>query len=101
MNRKKRSDRRHIVYQIVNAINDEIYLGITQGFRQKDLKIRFQKHIRRALTEDKSWTLCKAIRKYGPESFTASILTVVRGKAAAHQLEREWIAEYKPKLNSK
>lgn len=100
MNRKKRSDRRHIVYGLLNVINGEYYLGITQGFSKKHLKIRFQKHVRRALTEDKSWLLCKAIRKYGAESFSPNILAVVRGKATAHQLEREWIAKYNPSLNS-
>jgi hypothetical protein len=100
MNRKKRSDRRHIVYSITNAVNGEYYIGITQGFRQKDLKIRIQKHIRRALTEGKSWALCCAIRSYGVEVFVPQIIQVVRGKNAAHMLERELIGEYSPTLNT-
>lgn len=100
MNRKKRSDRRHIVYSITNAVNGEYYIGITQGFRQKDLKIRIQKHIRRALTEGKSWALCDAIRFYGAESFVAQQLAVVRGKVSAHALERDLIGEWSPTLNS-
>jgi len=82
MNRKKRSDRRHIVYSITNAEKGDYYIGITQGFRQKDLKIRIQKHIRRALTEGKYWTLCGAIRSYGAEAFVPQIIEVVRGKNA-------------------
>lgn len=100
MTRKKRSDRRHIVYTIVNAITGDYYIGVTQGFRQRDLKIRMQKHIRRALTEGKSWSLCDAIRFYGPESFVACIVDVVRGKVSAHQLERELIGEHSPTLNT-
>lgn len=100
MMRKKRSDRRHIVYSITNTVTGDFYIGITQGFRQKDLKIRIQKHIRRALTEDKNWSLCKSIRKFGPEQFYAQILEVVRGKPVAHKLEREFISQYSPKLNS-
>ena len=100
MNRKKRSDRRHIVYSIVNAVTGEFYIGITQGFRQKDLKIRVQKHIRRALTEGKSWGLCDAIRSYGAQAFAAQIVEVVRGKSTAHALERQLIGEYSPTLNS-
>ena len=100
MIRKKRSDRRHIVYSITNAVTGEFYIGVTQGYRQKDLKIRVQKHIRRALTEGKSWALCDAIRFYGVESFVAQILAVVRGKVGAHQLERQLIGEYSPTLNT-
>lgn len=100
MNRKKRSDRRHIVYSITNAVTGDFYIGITQGFRQKDLKVRTQKHIRRALTEDKSWALCCAIRSYGAEVFIPQIVEVVRGKTNAHALERQLIGEYLPTLNT-
>ena len=100
MNRKKRSDRRHIVYSITNAVTGDFYIGITQGFRQKDLKVRVQKHIRRALTENKDWTLCRAIRKYGADVFISQIVEVVRGKTIAHNLERELIQQYSPSLNT-
>jgi len=100
MMRKKRSDRRHIVYSIINAETGDFYIGITQGFRQKDLKIRLQKHIRRALTEGKSWRLCDAIRSYGACAFVAQIVEVVKGKAPAHELERQLIGEYSPTLNT-
>lgn len=98
--RKKRSDRRHIVYMLQNVATGDFYIGITQGFRQRDLRIRVQKHIRRALTEHKSWALCCAIRSYGVESFVAQELAVVRGKAFAHALEREIIGELAPTLNT-
>ena len=100
MVRKKRSDRRHIVYSIINTVTGDFYIGITQDFRQKDLKVRVQKHIRRALTEDKDWALCKSIRQHGAENFYSQILDVVRGKTAAHSFERQLIADYSPTLNT-
>jgi len=100
MVRKKRSDRRHIVYSITNTVTGDFYIGITQGFRQKDLKVRIQKHIRRALTENKDWALCKSIRRFGAENFYPQILDVVRGKTAAHNFERKLIADYSPTLNT-
>ena len=89
MVKKKRSDRRHIVYSLTNTVTGDFYIGITQGFRQKDLK-----HIRRALTENKDWALCKSIRRFGADTFYPQILEVVRGKTAAHSFERQLIASY-------
>lgn len=100
MLRKKRSDRNHIVYMLTNCVTGDYYIGVTQGSRQRDLKVRVQKHVRRALTEGKSWTLCDAIRSYGAESFVAQQLAVVRGKVAAHAFERQLIGECSPTLNS-
>jgi hypothetical protein len=100
MLRKKRSDRKHIVYMLTNCVTGDYYIGVTQGFRQRDLRIRVQKHVRRALTEGKSWALCDAIRFYGAGSFVAQELAVVRGKIAAHALERSLIGECSPTLNS-
>lgn len=100
MVKKKRSDRRHIVYSITNTVTGDFYIGITQGFRQKDLKVRVQKHIRRALTENKDWALCKSIRQYGADIFFSQILDIVRGKTAAHNFERQLIDNYSPTLNT-
>ena len=101
MVRKKRSDRRHIVYLLQNAVTGESYVGVTQGFRQKDLRVRVLKHFQRALSESKSWTLCKNIRQYGPAAFVWTVLDVVRGKGAAHALELELLSKYSPELNTK
>ena len=100
MVKKKRSDRRHIVYSLTNTVTGDFYIGITQGFRQKDLKVRIQKHIRRALTENKDWALCKSIRRFGADIFYPQILEVVRCKTAAHSFERQLIANYSPTLNT-
>ena len=98
--RKKRSDRRHMVYMLQNVQTGEFYIGMTQGFRQKDLRVRVLKHFQRARTENKSWALCENIRKFGSENFFWTILEVVRGKTQAHNLERALTAEFKPELNS-
>lgn len=100
--RKRRTDRNHIVYRI--SVNDDAYIGITVvsygGNKARSLKRRWQKHVQRALAEDHDWKLSKAIRKHGPEAFTVELLTVVRGKEAAHNVERELIRTLKPKLNT-
>ena len=101
MKRKTRIDRNHIVYSL--AIGKLQYIGVTyvqDRSPTKSLRRRWQKHIRRALTEGRDWTLCKAIRKYGAEAFEVEVLEVVRGKPAAHVRERELIRTLKPKLNT-
>lgn len=101
--RKRRNDCNHAVYTITNVVTGEFYIGITvcSGNVKKALKVRIQKHIRRALTENKDWTLCNAIRNHGVESFVYSHIETVRGRLNAHARERQLIAEYKPALNTK
>ncbi len=100
MVRKKRSDRSHIVYVITNNVTGDKYVGITAGRSKKELRVRVQKHVWRAFNEDKGWALCNSIVKYGTVAHSYGIYAVVRGKAAAHALERELIATYQPSLNS-
>jgi hypothetical protein len=98
--RKKRSDRNHIVYKL--QVRDLSYIGVTyiEKGAQRSLRRRWQKHVRRALTEQHNWALCKAIRKYGADTFQVEVLNIVRGKAQAHQVERELIRKLQPKLNT-
>jgi hypothetical protein len=99
--RKARSDRKHIIYSL--TIKNLEYIGVTfvdKGRVNYSLNRRWNKHVNRALNENKSWKLCVAIRKYGAEAFTVSVLEVVRGKTAAHDRERELIRLHKPKLNT-
>jgi hypothetical protein len=102
MKRKTRSDRNHAVYVITNTVTAEQYIGVTvcSGNVKKALKVRMQKHIRRALTENKSWSLCASIREHGAEAFTYGIVEFVRGRKPAHARERELIAQYAPALNT-
>ena len=101
--RKRRNDRRHAVYQISNILTGEKYIGITVtqgGALKRSLKIRWQKHVRRALTENKSWALCENIREWGAEAFEISMVETIRGRKPAHQRERELIRTLTPALNT-
>ena len=102
MKRKARSDRNHAIYQITNIVTGERYIGVivAAGNVKKALKVRIQKHIRRALTENKGWALCQNIRNYGVESFEYGLFEIVRGKADAHARERELTAILQPELNT-
>jgi DUF2075 family protein len=101
MKRKARNDRKHAVYMLVNTNTMEYYVGITVCGQQlkKALKVRWQKHVRRALTENKDWALCASIREHGAEAFEMDVLGVVRGRLDAHAFERAVIAEVQPQLN--
>jgi len=100
--RKARSDRNHAIYCISCLTTGDQYIGLTvaAGGVDKAIKVRWQKHVRRALTENQSWTLCKTIKAHGPENFAVELVTIVRGKLAAHRLESELIAQYAPSLNT-
>ena len=100
--RKRRQDTKHVVYVITNTVTNEQYVGITVCGQQvrRALKIRMQKHIRRALTEGKDWGLCRSIRDYGVDAFTYGVLEFVRGRKPAHARERELIRAHAPALNT-
>ena len=100
--RKRRQDTKHVVYVITNTVTQEQYIGITVCGQQvrKALKVRMQKHIRRAVTENKDWGLCSSIREHGVAAFTYGIVEFVRGRKPAHARERELIREFAPALNT-
>jgi len=100
--RKRRQDTKHVVYVITNTVTQEQYIGITVCGQQvrRALKIRMQKHIRRAVTENKNWGLCESIREHGVEAFTYGIVEFVRGRKPAHARERDLIREFAPALNT-
>ena len=99
--RKKRSDRTHIIYMIESG--NDFYIGVTaktESTVDRSAQVRFNKHVYRSRSENKSWLLYEAMRERGTDSFTISIVDVLRGKAAAHKRERELIREYRPNLNT-
>lgn len=99
--RKKRTDRMHIVYQILSG--SDFYIGVTARTEStvlKSVRTRMNKHLYRSRSEDRSWRLYEALRERGPEAFVYSILAVVRGKREAHAFERGLIRELQPTLNT-
>lgn len=102
--RKRRTDRNHVIYCISNTITGEQYIGITgvifNGNIKRTLNRRMQKHLQRALAEDKAWGLCENLRKYGSDVFTYGVVDVVRGKREAHKRETLLIATHNPSLNT-
>ena len=99
--RRGLNNTNHIIYYLKNKVTGDIYVGVTLAGKDPEhsLKVRWQKHVRRALTEKRQWTLCMAIRKYKPENFETGILEKIKGKLKAHRREHEIISELKPKLN--
>ncbi len=54
--RKKRSDRNHVIYEIVNTANGKSYIGITAAIGRRfhySAHLRFLKHQSRARKENK------------------------------------------------
>ena len=96
--RKKRNDRNYILYEL--RVDNQTYIGLTVAVGRaflRSVKVRVQKHISRALVENKDWTLCEAIKQ--ADSIQYSVIEVIRGRKSAYQRERELIAEYQPELN--
>lgn len=103
MMRKKRSDRNHVLYRVVCVDTGDTYIGLTVADGQayvRSVKVRWQKHVSRAVRENKQWSFCKALRKLVNAEWRYEVLEIVRGRKPAHQRERELIAEYNPTLNT-
>ena len=102
--RKRRSDRNQVIYYIQDVVTLEYYIGLTamefKGNVRKTLNRRMQKHMQRALAENKSWGLSVALRTRGAERFVFGVIEVVRGKRPAHSRETELINTLQPALNT-
>lgn len=100
--RKPRSDRNHAIYELYCEATGESYIGVTvvKGSALASVRGRFNRHVSRARCEDKHWLLCQALRDHGRDGFTPYLLEVVRGKAQAHERERELTHELNPALNT-
>ena len=99
---KPRTDRNHIIYEIITPQGS--YIGVTaktQTTVLKSLRARAAKHYYRAKTETKSWALCQYLRTLTDKSeIDIRMHEMVRGKAEAHTRERELIRLYNPALNT-
>ena len=103
MNRKKRSDRNHVIYEIVNTLTGASYLGITACIGRRvhySAHLRFLKHQSRARKEKRNWALYIDMRENDPSVYELFIVDVVRGKALAHQIETKLLKKYNYELNS-
>jgi GIY-YIG catalytic domain len=102
--RKRRTDRNQVIYFIQDKVTLEYYIGLTAvcfaGNLRKTLNRRMQKHMQRALTENKDWGLSRALREKGAERFVFGVVEVVRGKRPAHARETELINTLQPALNT-
>lgn len=102
--RKRRSDRNQVIYYIQDVVTHDYYIGLTavcfKGNLRKTLTRRMQKHMQRALAENKDWGLSRALRERGAERFVFGVIEVVRGKRAAHARETELINTLQPSLNT-
>lgn len=97
--RKKRNDRNYVLYRV--TADGQEYIGLTVAIGRaflRSVKVRLQKHQSRANRENKAWAFCEALRS--AESVEYEVLEVVRGRKAAYQLEREYIKEIQPTLNT-
>jgi group I intron endonuclease len=59
-----------IIYKITNKVNNKIYIGQTI----KALEYRFYHHIYDSVVKKQPTRIGRAIRKYGPENFSAEII---------------------------
>jgi hypothetical protein len=100
--RKKRSDRNHIIYELVVA--GKRYIGVTAKTETtvlKSVRARAAKHFYRAKTETKDWLLCAALRELASkDEIEIKVHEIVRGKAAAHKREVEIRRALRPELNT-
>jgi hypothetical protein len=102
--RKRRTDRNQVIYFIQDVVTLEYYIGLTalsfNGNVRKTLNRRCQKHMQRAMTENKDWGLSRALRERGAERFVFGTVEVVRGKRPAHERETLLINTLQPALNT-
>lgn len=101
-NRAKRSDRNHIIYELVLPAGN--YIGVTAKTETtvaKSVRARAAKHFYRAHSEAKDWLLCRALRELASkDEIEIRVHEIVRGKALAHRREVELRRQYNPILNT-
>ena len=76
----------NIIYIITNRMNGKSYIGKTS----KSLELRWKQHMWSSVRCDTNSLLHKAIRKYGGDKFTMSVLEEVSDKEG-NQMEEKYI----------
>tara|TARA_A100001011_G_scaffold354543_1_gene397032 strand:- start:737 stop:1084 length:348 start_codon:yes stop_codon:yes gene_type:complete len=102
MARKRRNDRNHVIYLLTCSETNRQYIGLTVArgrAYKKSAAIRWRAHVRNATQYELQTVLYDAIRATGAEAWDIEVFEVVRGKQAAHDRERELIAQRLPALN--
>lgn len=82
------------IYQIKNNINGKSYIGMTNNVNR-----RFYEHFAESSLRCKNTVLSKAIKKYGKQSFTYSIIENVDEDYQLPIRERFWIEAINPEYN--
>ena len=101
--RKKRSDRNYVLYQVTCEDTGDSYIGVTVSQGRaflRSVKVRWQKHVSRALCENKAWNFCEFLRSMPDADYTYQVVEVIRGRKNAYQRERELIRDVSPTLNT-
>ena len=101
--RRKRNDRNYVLYQIVAEDTGDNYIGLTVATGRaflRSVKVRVQKHMSRAKRENKDWAFCEFIRQTPDAALTYEVLDIVRGRKKAYEIERQYIEEFQPTLNT-
>lgn len=79
-----------IIYKITNKKNGKVYIGQTIN----SLEERWKRHQNDALNNILDTHFARAIRYYGPDSFTAEIIDSAENQDELTKKESEWIKKY-------
>ena len=82
------------IYIITNKVNSKTYIGKTT----KSIQERFDAHCYNSLKKNQNTYLYKAIRKYGVENFTISLLEETTPDLL-NEREIHWISKLNPNYN--
>lgn len=99
--RKRRKDRKHAIYRI--TVGKQSYIGVTviDGGVVTSIKRRYNKHwYRRNDPARWNWLIYEALRGVERHEPKLELIEIVRGKAEAHERERELVKKHKPLLNA-
>jgi group I intron endonuclease len=83
-----------VIYQITNNITNDFYIG-----KSVNPKERFYKHKYNASQTNSQTHLYRAMRKYGTDNFSMSILDEANSKEELNDKEKMWINKLNPKYN--